>query len=419
MSFFSRLVPRDFLHLFHRPAFAYFSLSVFLSQVAYQMMNVSLIFLVFYLTSSTFAVSLLILSFLVPQILFSFTGGILADMQSKKKILIWGNVLRGVLLLVLFFNTESLPLIFVVCVMVSVITQFYVPAEPPFIPQLVSRKNLIVANSIFGMSLFGSILIAFVLAGPLIQVLGRSTVFLIIGLLFITSGILAAFLPDKRGRVERLSDFNIVGLIRYYYKDFLSSVRILFQHDNVGASFFLLIFSQAIILILASVVPDFAESILHVPAENLSIILFAPAALGMIVAAFFFGGKLGHVKPRIVATVGVLLSGFALVLFPLAPVFSDLLFDLNMLIIAGSIAFVAGFANALIFVPSQATIQANVPENFRAKIYGLLFALAGVLSLVPILLAGGLTDLFGVGIVLSLLGFVILVVGIYRLRDFT
>lgn len=414
----SNVFPRDFLRLFDKPSFTFFSLSVFSSQVAYQLMNVTLIFLVYYLTSSTLAVSFLILSFLVPQILFSFLGGIVADIQSKKKILIWGNVLRGLLILTLFFYTESLVLVFGVCVLVSIVTQFYVPAEPPFIPQIVSRKRLVLANSIFGISLFGSILVAFVLAGPLIQILGRSTVFLVIGLLFIGSGVLAAFLPEAQRRDLDSDGLHILNFAKSYYNDFVESASLLRRPDNVGASFFLLIFSQSIILILASVVPDFANSILHVPAENLSIVLFAPAALGMIIASLAFGGRIGRVRPRIIATVGVFMSGFALVLFSLMPVISERLLWLSPLFITGVIAFIAGSANAFIFVPSQATIQEKVPENFRAKVYGLLFAFAGIMSLIPILLAGGLTDVFGVGLVLSLLGASILLLGVYRLKDF-
>jgi len=417
MSFLLQFLPTDFSGLFKKPSFAYFSLSVFLSQVAYQMMNVSLIFLVYYLTASNLAVSLLILSFLIPQIFFSFLGGIIADVRSKKKILVWGNILRGILILALFFQTSSIPLIFIIIILVSIITQFYVPAEPPFIPQLVSKSRLVAANSIFGMSLFGSILIAFVLAGPLIQLFGRSNIFLIISALFGISGFFAVLLPDRK-KTGRVSEGTFVmNIIRFYHDDLKESTRLLRQKDNVGASFFLLIFSQVIILVIASIIPDYAESILRIQAENLSVVLFAPAALGMIFASLLFGGRLGRKSQKSVATSGVFLSGFSLLFFPLTPYISNLFFSIGTLYIAGVIAFLAGFANAFIFVPSQATIQNAVPENYRAKVYGLLFALAGVLSLVPILLAGGLADIFGVGIVLSLLGFCIILVGIWRLRS--
>ena len=81
------------------------------------------------------------------------------------------------------------------------------------------------------------------------------------------------------------------------------------------------------------------------------------------------------------------------------------------------LAFFAGFANALIFIPSQALIQGNVPQDFRSKIYGLLFALIGVFSLVPILIAGGVADLLGVGAVLAIIGVTILFIGLFRIRE--
>lgn len=417
MGFLRQLIPREFIFILSTPSFLYFSLSVFLSQIAYQMMNVSFIFLVYYLTGSNFVVSLLVLSFLIPQILFSFLGGIVADVRSKKKILVYGNIIRAMLIVFLFFNIESLYLVFIISILVSIITQFYIPAEPPFIPQLVAKSRLVAANSIFGISLFGSILIAFVLAGPLIQAFGRSTIFLIISFLFAISSFFALLLPDrKKTGPEREGSF-IMNVIRFYHNDFLASTKLLRQKDNVGASFFLLIFSQVIILVLASVIPDYAESILRIPAENLSVILFAPAAVGMIIAGVSFGGNLGKIDKRFISVIGVFLSGFSLLFFPLTPHISKIFFSVSPLYVASVIAFLAGFANAFIFVPSQSTIQDKVPENFRSKVYGLMYAIVGVFSLIPIIVAGGVADVLGVGFVLSVLGFVILIVGILRLRS--
>ena len=106
-------------------------------------------------------------------------------------------------------------------------------------------------------------------------------------------------------------------------------------------------------------------------------------------------------------TIGVFISGFALFLFPftsriLSRGFVQFLNEFlpHLLIINIShfvlvLSFFAGFANALIFVPSQAIIQETIPENFRSKIYGLLFALIGAFSLFPIIIAGGVADVLG------------------------
>jgi len=165
---------------------------------------------------------------------------------------------------------------------------------------------------------------------------------------------------------------------------------------------------------------------LQVPAEDLSILLFAPAALGMIIAALFFGSIFQKSDKQKIMTIGVFISGIVLLLFPLTsriisrdfvqflnPFLPGFL-KINVYHFVLLIAFFAGIANALIFVPSQAIIQEKVPENFRSKIYGLLFALIGAFSLFPIIIAGGVADIFGVGTVLVCMGIVIILIGIIR-----
>lgn len=425
-TFFNKYVSSQLIDLFSQPSYVSFSLSVLFSQLAYNMMLLVLIFLIYFLTSSSLSVSLLILFMLVPQIFLSFLGGVVADVKNKKTILIYGNVLRGVFLLLLFFNTKSVFLVYVVTIATSIVTQFYVPAESPLIPKLVKKEHLLAANSIFGISLFGSILISYVLAGPLIGVLGRSGIFLLLSALFFISGFLAYLMP---ARVEYLSIAaeSIIKIKRSFRQEFRESLSILRKTGRVGGAFFLLTSSQVIILIIATLIPGFAKTILGVAAEDLSLYLFAPAALGTVVAALGISTLWRNVREDTLMDIGVLGSGLILCLFPFTPrllsgnfIYTANPFLPNLLKINGVhvtvfLSFLAGLSNAFIFVPSQALIQDLIPENFRSKIYGLLFALIGVFSLVPIIVAGTVADIFGVGAVLVGVGIVILLLGAVRI----
>ena len=425
---FSRFTSHEFVELFSDKPYVYFSLSVLFSQIAFNMLSVVLIFLVFFLTSSNFSVSVLVLTILLPQILLSFVGGVVADRFDKRVILIGGNLLRAVALILLFINNKSVVLVYLVSIITSSITQFYVPAETPLIPALVKKNHLIAANSIFGIGLFGSILVGYVLAGPAITTLGRSFVFLTLSILFACAAVFAFFIPKQIGKKREIAEsigISVKHSIRHEFKD---SVYLLKNSAGLTGAFFLLVFSQVIILVLATLVPGYAKSILQVPAEDLSVILFAPAALGMIVSALFISIIFKNKSKGALMTTGVIISGASLFLFPLTSkiltrgfiIFINTLLPANMQIdtyhIVLVLAFLAGFANALIFVPSQALIQEAIPESFRSKIYGLLFALIGVFSLFPIIISGTVADILGVGTVLVLLGIIVLVIGIVRLE---
>lgn len=425
---YAKLSTPEIEYVLKTPSFLFFILSVTFSQIAFNMMNVVLIFLVYYLSQSNLFVSLIVLTAILPQVFLSFIGGVVADIKNKKKILIVGNIARAFVVILLFLQYDSLPLIYIVALIISVITQFYVPAETPIIPKLVDKKYLISANAIFGVALFGSILVGYVLAGPLVDGVGRSNIFLVISILFIISSICVLFVPTKLAEAVPREDLgttfrNFYPLVR---SEFKRSILMLRDAKHALNALMLLVFSQVVILILATIIPGYSESILKIPAEKLSLILFAPAALGMILASFTIGSLLAHRNRDTLMNIGIFLSAAILCLFPFTMGIAELseksginsflpsLIEITKVHVVIVLSLVAGIANAMIFVPSQATIQEHTPEEARSKIYGLMYSMIGIISLVPIIIAGGIADLLGVGVALFTVGLVIFFIGFWR-----
>ncbi len=390
------------------------------------MMNAVMIFLIFRLTSSSFAVSMLILTFLIPQVVFSLIGGIIADLRSKKRILVLCNISRAIVIIPLLFNADSAVVIYLVALTLSTITQFYIPAESPLIPNLVNRKDLLVANSVFGLNLFGSTLIGYVLAGPLLQLIGDTWTFFVVLLLYACAGVLATLIPTKNNVVPSGQN-NSSTKVRKSLREEVHNLYVLLRYTKeAGSSFFLLAFSQVVILVLANIVPGYAEHVLNTQVENLSLFVFAPAAIGMVAASIVLASFLKNMSRNYLMNIGVFLSGIVLICFPGVEVFVRLspIQYLNTLpgvyispvTLVPLLAFLAGFANAFIFVPSQTVVHELIPESSRSKIFGLLYALIGAFSLVPIVISGGIADVFGVRSVLVTLGGIIILLGISRVR---
>lgn len=427
-----KISSHDFIKLLKDKPYAYFLLSVVFSQVAFNMMNVVLIFIIFNLTNSNFLVSMILLTSLIPQVFLSFVGGIIADTRNKKKILFYGNIGRAVFIFPLFFLNSSVAAIYILALLTSIVTQFYLPAETPIIPNIVPEKLLVPANSLFGLALFGSILIGYIFAGPALLSVGHAYVFLIITGFFILAGLFAHLIPyaafKEHTRTERK---KIVFEVEETFKAYLvNTYRLLHQTTGVATSFFLLILSQVVIMILAIIVPGYAKEILKIQVENVSLLLFAPAALGMIVAVLLVGTVLKKGNRSQLMNAGVFISGIVLLLLPfmskvtsreiivLVNIFLPGFLKITVLHMVVVLAFLAGIGNALIFIPAQTTIQEKIPENFRSKIYGLLFALTGLFSLLPIVLVGGLADNVGVNSVLIMLGIFIIAGEILQLAFF-
>ena len=402
------------------PAFFIFSLSVIFSQVAFNMMNIVLIFQAFNLTSSSLAVSFLILAITIPQVLFSFFGGIIGDAKNKRLILISGNIIRALLVIGFYFFSESLAYLYFAAFAISTTTQFYIPAETPIIPHLVKKNYLLAANSLFGVFLFGSVLIGYVIGGPLIKLFGERNNFIFLGMLFLSATIFAYLIPNiptsiKIGFTDKKGFKSMSKILEIIKREFFVSISLVNKNKQIGSAVLFLALSQVITLIMATLIPDFAVSQLNIDPEDMSLVIFAPAALGMISMALFIGAYMKNTSSNSLMNLGIFLSAivlFLLALVPMQNVFPPLVGSVIL-------AFFAGAANSLIFIPSQTLIQSEIEDSYRSKIYGLIFTLAGVLVLLPILLTGFFADIFGAGTILLAISVFIFAIGFKRLRSKT
>ena len=100
-------------------------------------------------------VSLVMIAFTIPAVLFGSLAGVYVDRWSKKAVLVVSNLLRGMLVLMIPFclsiesiNRQifSLPftflLILLITFLVSTCTQFFAPAEQSTIPLIVRKPDL-------------------------------------------------------------------------------------------------------------------------------------------------------------------------------------------------------------------------------------------------------------------------------------
>lgn len=412
-------LPNNFLILLIRPQFLVFCLSVIFSQIAANMLSIVLIVLTYNLTHSNFAVSILVMALLLPQIFFSFLGGIIADAKNKRKILLFGNIARALILILFFFVKDTLAFIYIFMLAIAIVTQFYIPAEAPIIPHLVKKKQLLTANAIFGVCLFGSILVGYVAAGPAMRFFGNAGVFLFMASLFIIAYLCVTLMPDvaptvRKLRTEKTFVANVFHLYRLVWKEFHDVIELLKSKRNVASSLLFLALSQVIILVLATIVPDYAQKTLLVHAEDISLVIFAPAALGMLVASFMIGSRFTRSSEEKIITVGIILSSVILFLFATI----DFQHYFNLVYLSLGITFLAGIANACIFIPAQTIVQRHVSNKSLSKVFGLLYLIVGIVAFVPIILTGVFADVLGVRAVLLGIGMLLLMLGIVKIFVF-
>lgn len=391
------------------------------------MVNFVLIIVAFKLTGSNAAVSGIVLSFIIPAIVFGMLAGVYVDRWNKKKVLFYTNILRLLLVAVLALIHTDILVIYLVSFAVAVVTQFFIPAETPLIPKFVPDELLNSANALFGMGIYGSIVFAYALSGPVLILFGSTNVFIFIGAMFL----LAAFfvsLIKKSATVIETKKTSLKKTALSVSAEIKAAIDLVVKTRDVFNSLFLLTLSQLLILLLAVIGPGYARDVLNVRVDEFPLLFVAPGAVGMIVGALILANIPSKSYPKHKsATLGVLISSATLLLLPFgSKVASDgfiqtvnnflpSFMSLDILHFMMFLSFVLGFANALVFVPSNTILQEKTGEEIRGRIYGALNSMVGLFSLFPIMVVGGLADIFGVSRVITGIGICVLLIGVMRL----
>lgn len=393
------------------------------TQISVNLLNFLLIFQVFSLTDSNTAVSWLVVAITIPSILFGLLAGVYVDRWEKKRVLFVANIVRAIALIFLAFFDTNVATIYAVAFLVSLMTQFFIPAESPMIPEVVEPKLLYSANALFSIGLYGSMLFAYVLSGPMLIYFDPSHILIIIAIMQLIGALFISFISLPPGEKTEMRDAQKRDVMR----EIQGVLSFIIRHRGVVHSLFFLAMTQILLLIIASIAPGYTSEVLNIDINHFPIVFITPAALGVVVGAALLSSIFSEANREKVVNTGLFLSGVAILLMPYGSRIAsrDIIVTLNTYLpqflhisvydLLTLFAFTLGLANAFIFVPSNTILQEATSEELRGKIYGVLNTLIGVLSVIPLLVVGGLADLVGVGRVLIGIGIGILLVGVGRL----
>lgn len=376
-------------------------------------------------TASNTAVSGLFLAYGVPSVLFGMVAGTAVDHLDKRRMLMYCDILRGALVLILLFVSSNILLVYLVTFINAVITQFYVPSEAPLIPKLVDSEMLVPANSLFSFTYYSSLAVGTILSGPLLRGFGPQWVFLIISVLFFFAVWFESRLPSQAQGVlgfKNIFRFEVPHLISRIFEELIAGVSYVRKIPALLDSLLLLTGTQIIFSMLGTLGPGFADKVLRIDVRDASLFIVGPAVLGIIAGALWVGSFGYKLKPGRLIKMGVTGAGVMLLLISLIVRIHDLpalgwLFTRNVgLAVEMVLFFCLGAANSLLDAPANSILQDEAKGSMRGRVYGMLTAAVGGVGILPVLVGGVLADVVGVGRVILLLGLVILAYGIWRMK---
>lgn len=405
---------KSYLEVIRNIPFRRLWLAQITSQIGLNMLSFVLAIKVYQETGSNTAVSFMLLAFGVPSIVFGIIAGGLVDYFDKRSILIFCNFTRLLILIAFFIFSHNIYVIFLLTVIISIITQFFIPAEAPTIANLMDKKNLLTANSLFTVTFYLSSLLGFILAGPALIFLGDTNVFLFIASLMTAATLFVFFLP-KIQKVE-IKKLNLnFSFIKLTISEGLQFIR---SNERVSQSLILLTFSQALIATLAVLAPGFADRILNIDLKNASYLVMGPAAIGLVAGALWVGGFGNKFLKGSIILIGLLAVAISLILLSTITKSGILAFGvIDNLYIAMFLLFLLGIFNSFVSVPANTILQADSQADLRGRVYGVLTSMTGGVSFLPVVFSGILADVVGVDKTLLIIGLTVLAAGIYHYLD--
>ncbi|MEO5918169.1 MAG: MFS transporter [Candidatus Limnocylindrales bacterium] len=323
-----------------------------ISVIGNQITRVALPYQVYVLTGSTLALAGLVLTQLIPMLLFGLGGGAIADALDRRRVLLAaqaGLAITSLTLAVLSLQDQpSIPLLFIVAFVGAGFMAFEAPARSSAIPRLVPRERLRAAIALGQLSFNGGSVLGPALAGVLIA----------------TTGVAGAFAVDVA--TYGLSLATIVGMrpiapIGLPARPGLAAIREglrFVRARRLIMSTFAIDLNAMIFGSPQTLYPVLALDVFKVGPVGLGLLASAPAA-GAFLAIVLSGGisRVRHVGR------GILLAvtgwGLAILLFGLSTAF----FSLALIFLA-----IAGAADVISAVLRSSVVLMETPDELRGRV---------------------------------------------------
>ncbi|MBA4319863.1 MAG: hypothetical protein C0412_15805, partial [Flavobacterium sp.] len=281
------------------------------SQISTHMVNFALIAKIFEKTGSSIAVSILVFWFAAPAVLVGIFAGVYVDRWDRKRILILINFLQALLVLGYFFVGNFIILIYPIIFLYAALNQFFIPAEGAMIPTIVSKENLLAANSFYIFTNYAAFIIGYAVAGPIIIFLGPNAPFFLASLMLFFATSAAFILPRDQERAANFREENKKTPIFENIKKGLNFIR---ETKKITFSISHLLLVQVVIAAIIALGPSFAKNSLNISVESTSFTLIAPAGIGVVIGAIVLNKIKGKYKMADLVKFGVISASSILTL---------------------------------------------------------------------------------------------------------
>ena len=339
-------------------------------------------------SASVFA-GLLALS-MIPTILLSPFGGILADRANRRNIMVALDTLSGLSVLIAGFATASgqnIPVIGTLLVVLSVLGAFESPTVQACIPQMLSGENIIKGNAVVNQVASIASLVTPFLGSVFYTALGIRPVFYAAVVCFFVTALFECFI-----RLDYKKPARATGIFTVIREDFAVSIH--FLHREQPGILKLLLLAAAVSLFVAGTAvvgfPYLVRTVLGLSAAHYGA---AESAMGVasILGSLCVVALAKKMRPRHLVIVLVF---FGLCLIPCGIAFLLPLRTFTRYIILLIMFCACQLGCSLFSTYAISMIQERTPEHLMGKVMSYVFTLSLCAQPAGQIIYGALFDRF-------------------------
>ena len=350
-------------------------------------------------TGSTAAMATVAICSAIPSVILGPIAGTYADRIDRKRLLISMDFGRAILIaapaVLLWLGTLQVWHIFIIAAMLSTMSTFFNPTLSAFIPQIVETENLTRANSLTQLSFSISGILGPSLAGVLVAFIGTPSVMMLDAVSFFVSGTAILLILVKKVEVIAAEKRKFLhelkeGFVYIKNTQFVLSMVLLASVLNFFAG------------PLSIYLPVMAKNVLHAGSQGFGFLASSVSVGGLLGSLCL--GLLGNIRRKgLVILGGIFLGGWAIAFFGIS----------THLWVSMIILGLVGFFLSLTNVVLATLFQSMVPNQLQGRVFGTLNTMSMGLRPISMALAGVLSDLFKVQLVIFVSGVLIALGGVY------
>jgi hypothetical protein len=371
--------------------FAFLWFGGLISETGDWLLVIGLPIYLYLLTRSSLQTSALFMIELLPTILLGSVAGVFVDRWDRRRTLVVGNALQGVILLSLFAvrSPADLWIIYAVAVAESIISQFMGPAVNALLPNLVGEEHIVSANSLVSVNNNLARLVGSPLGGLVVGLWSLTGVVLLDSASFFLAMAVIAGVSTPGNSVPVGEEPNSLSLWRAVWRDWFEGLALVWRNQTISRLFCigaLQAASQGVFLVLYVI---WVLKVLHGGATGVGW-LRGVQAIGGLLGGILVGSIGTRVRASSLISVGSL--GFGLV--ELAIWNSPSL--VPGLALPTVLFVVVGLPGAAYGAGLNIMLQTSTVDQYRGRIFGAFAASYSVLMVGGMGLAGVLGDRVGV-----------------------